>query len=75
MFVLPFLILSNDANPEQRCFLFLPHPFLHAMKELRCVILEEVELHHNGDAEQQLGIQRRPFEELIDMVAGARNLP
>lgn len=55
--------------------LFLSDSFFHALKELQGVILEKVELHHNGDAEQQLGIQRWPFEELIDMVAGARDLP
>jgi len=36
--------------------------------------LEKIEIHGQGNAEQQFAIQRRLAEDLLDMVAGLPNL-
>lgn len=46
-------------------------PCLHVLQKLGCVVLEKVELHGNGDSQNQVGIQGWFIEYFVDMVAGA----
>ena len=50
---------------------FLPRPFPKIFQKFRCVVLEKVEMHGFGDAEQQVCIERGFAEHLVEMVAGA----
>ena len=54
--------------------LCIAHPRFHPFDKIRRIVLEKVELHGQGDAEQQFAIQRRLAEDLVDMVAGFPNL-
>ena len=49
--------------------------FGHGISHILRIVLEEVELHSLGDAQQQGAVEGRPAEDFIDVVAGAGNLP
>ena len=54
--------------------LCIAHPRFHPFDKLRRIVLEEIEIHGQGNAEQQFAIQRRLAEHLVKMVARAANL-
>ena len=53
----------------------LPQTFRHGIADIRGIVLEEIELHGFGDAQQQGAVDRGFPEDFIDVVAGAGNLP
>ncbi len=53
---------------------FIPYPCLHPFEEGGGVVLEEIEMHGFGDAEDEVAVQGRLVENLVDMVARASNL-
>ena len=58
-------------SPRWRLF---PNPRLKVFGHLGGIILEEIELHGFGDAEEEGGVKGGFVEDFIDMVAGAGNL-
>ena len=76
----PYPIWSMDEMDKekvgQRSVLrsFFSNPLLDALKKLRRVILEKVELHGFGDFQNQVAVEWRLIENLVDIVAGAMNL-
>jgi hypothetical protein len=54
--------------------LCIAHPRFHPFDKLRRIVLEEIEIHGQGDAEQQFAIQRRLAENLVNKVAVFPNL-
>ena len=54
--------------------LCIAHPRFHPFDKLRRVVLEKVEIHGQGNAEQQFAIQCGFAEHLVKMVARAANL-
>ena len=72
--------MSNDEKREQEINSpsnprISPHPSRHGIAHILCIVLEEVELHGFGDAQQQGAVDRGLTEDFIDVVAGAGNLP
>ena len=65
--------LEKELEAEKQWLKFGCTRF-HPFKKLRRVVLEKVEIHGQGNAEQQFTIQRRLAEDLVDMVAGFPNL-
>jgi len=53
----------------------LSQSFRHGITHIRGVVLEEIELHGFGDAQQEGAVYRGFAEDFIDVVAGAGDLP
>jgi hypothetical protein len=64
---------KNQRNPILATP-FLTQPVLHPFVECCRVIPKEVEIHGQGNAEQQFAIQRRLAENLVNKVAVFPNL-
>ena len=64
----PIYRVSTDLS----CFkLFFPHPRLHPFEKFRRVVLEKVEIHCIGDAENEVAFQGGLAEDFVNVVAGA----
>ena len=64
----------RDSRPVSQEAHLLAHPFREAASDLSGIVLEEIELHDFGDAQQQGAVEGRFAEDFIDMVACARYL-
>ena len=69
-------MLVETVHASSLLFLcvFLSRPFPKVFQKFRCVILKEIEVHDNGNLEDQVAFERGLVEDFVDMVAGTANL-
>lgn len=67
-------IRNRKGFPTRPLNFFLAQSRFHAIHECRRVILEEIEVHGDGNLENQVAFERCLVENLVDVVTGAANL-
>lgn len=61
----------EGEGKERRLRGFFSYPCLYVFKKICCVKLEKVEVHGDGDFQDQVAVERRFVKDFVDMVAGA----